>query len=119
MDKEKWSNQWRWTIARHSVGEELIAYPALEKHVVGGRALADKDRSQHHVVKQNLSQLEGKLVDDSSFDALMQETQKVIEQHMHEEEENDLVKLRDAIPRDEGIRLGSRFKLTKKFVPTQ
>jgi hypothetical protein len=70
-------------------------------------------------VKSNLAHLEKKPVSDPAFDGLMQETQTALEQHMHEEEENDLVKLRDSISRDEGIRLGSRFRLTKRLVPTQ
>ncbi|KAI5063840.1 hypothetical protein GOP47_0020510 [Adiantum capillus-veneris] len=119
-DKQKWSNQWRWEVARHSIGEELVAYPALEKYVPGGLAMADKDRAQHHEVKENLSLLEKKTAghDASAFDNLMDQTQQTLDQHIREEEEHDLVKLRECLPPEEGMRLGSKFKRTKRFVPT-
>lgn len=50
-EKEEWSNQLRWELARHSVAEELVLYPAMEKHMgERGRALADGDRADHLVV---------------------------------------------------------------------
>ncbi|MCO5556835.1 hypothetical protein L7F22_010388 [Adiantum nelumboides] len=117
-DKQKWSNQWRWEVARHSIGEELVAYPALEKYVPGGAAMADKDRAQHYIVKKNLAELEKRTAGhDPSFDTLMQQTQQTLDQHIQEEEEHDLVKLRECLPADEGMRLGSKFQRTKKFLP--
>ena len=47
----KWQNQFTWELARHSVGEELVVYPALEKHLgQKGKELAEKDRNEHQVV---------------------------------------------------------------------
>ena len=43
-------NQFVWELARHSVGEELVVYPALEQHVISGKELAERDRSEHQVV---------------------------------------------------------------------
>lgn len=46
----RWSRLLTWEIARHAVGEELVVYPLLEKHLgVKGKELADKDRSDHQV----------------------------------------------------------------------
>ena len=120
-DKVKWSNQWRWEVARHAIGEELIAYPAMESYVSGGVSMADKDRAQHRIVKENLAQLQDMepWKDSSSFDQLMEKTQQALRNHMKEEEDEDLPKLRDAIPVEEGFRLGNKFQLTKKFVPTR
>lgn len=47
----RWGNQFTWELARHSVGEELIIYPAMEKYIgAKGKQLADNDREQHHQV---------------------------------------------------------------------
>lgn len=48
----RWQNQFVWTLARHSIAEELVVYPAFEKHIPSGagKAMADKDRGGHQNV---------------------------------------------------------------------
>lgn len=46
----RWATQLRWEIARHAVGEEIIVYPLMEKHLgEKGKKLADHDREDHLV----------------------------------------------------------------------
>lgn len=49
-DRERWQNQFVWELARHSVAEEIVVYPAFEAHVDGGFKMAEKDRSAHQAV---------------------------------------------------------------------
>jgi hemerythrin superfamily protein len=51
-DKIKWQNQFVWELARHSIAEEIVVYPAFEKHIPNGEGLkmAEKDRSEHQQV---------------------------------------------------------------------
>ena len=47
---ERWTNQLRWEVARHAVGEEIIVYPLMEQHLgEKGKKLADHDREEHLV----------------------------------------------------------------------
>ena len=46
----RYQNQFTWELARHSVGEELVVYPAFEKYLRNGATLADKDRREHQTV---------------------------------------------------------------------
>jgi len=49
--QQEYQNIFIWELARHSAGEELVVYPAMEKHLgKKGLELADKDREQHHEV---------------------------------------------------------------------
>lgn len=49
--KTRWQNQFVWELARHSIGEELVVYPAMEKNLgAKGKEQADKDREEHQVV---------------------------------------------------------------------
>jgi hypothetical protein len=49
--KTRWRNQFTWELARHSIGEELVVYPAFEKYIKpGGHEMAEKDRQEHQVV---------------------------------------------------------------------
>ncbi len=46
--KIRWQNQFTWELARHSIGEELVVYPAMEKHMGDvGKQMADRDRAEH------------------------------------------------------------------------
>jgi hemerythrin superfamily protein len=48
----RWQNQFTWELARHSIAEELVVYPALEKHLgEKGRSMAEKDRAEHQSVR--------------------------------------------------------------------
>jgi hemerythrin superfamily protein len=47
----RYGNQFTWELARHSVAEELLVYPALEKYLGDkGKEHADHDREEHHKV---------------------------------------------------------------------
>lgn len=52
----RYGNQFTWELARHSVAEELLVYPAMEKYMgEKGKQHAESDRKQHHEVRENVS----------------------------------------------------------------
>lgn len=48
----RYQNQFIWELARHSIGEELVVYPKMEKFG-GGKEMAAKDREQHQTVSNS------------------------------------------------------------------
>jgi hemerythrin superfamily protein len=47
----RWQNQFTWELARHSIGEELVVYPAFERKLGDkGKKMAQKDRDEHQAV---------------------------------------------------------------------
>lgn len=46
----RFQNLFTWDLARLLVGEEIVVYPALEKHLSDGVSLAEKDRKVHQTV---------------------------------------------------------------------
>lgn len=46
----EYANQFVWELARHSIAEEIVVYPAMEKHVPNGMDMAEKDRQEHRIV---------------------------------------------------------------------
>jgi hemerythrin superfamily protein len=49
--QDRYGNQFVWELARHSIGEELIVYPAFEKYMGDeGKRMAESDRKEHHKV---------------------------------------------------------------------
>jgi hemerythrin superfamily protein len=50
--QQRFGNQFIWELARHSVGEELVVYPAMEKYLgAKGKELVERDRRDHHEVR--------------------------------------------------------------------
>jgi hemerythrin superfamily protein len=59
--QKRFGNQFTWELARHSVGEELVVYPALEKYLGSkGKELAEHDRQAHHETKLHLKEFQNK-----------------------------------------------------------
>jgi hypothetical protein len=54
--QQRYGNQFTWELARHSVGEELVVYPAFEKYLgADGKTMAEHDRKEHHKVNTIVS----------------------------------------------------------------
>lgn len=115
----RWRNQFTWELARHSIAEELVVYPAMEKHIPNGRAMADKDRSEHMRVKELLYKFQSMKPSDCDFVPTLQELWTVLHEHIREEEEHDLIQLEQCLSAEESASLTTSFKRTKWFVPTR
>jgi hypothetical protein len=83
--------------------------------------LADKARSEHHKVKEQLMRMETlaskgpKAEFETAFDALMHE----LNEHMRTEELTDLVMIRDRCTLEDRIHQGHKFMNRKKIAPTR
>lgn len=49
-EQTRYQNQFVWELARHSISEELVVYPVLEKSIINGQQIAQKDREEHQKV---------------------------------------------------------------------
>jgi hemerythrin superfamily protein len=115
----KWQNQFVWELARHSIAEELVVYPAMEKHLgQEGKALADKDRAEHNQLKLDLAKFQKLSATDPAFKTTLGVLYKDLQGHIAEEEQHDLPKLESAIKSDTE-KMAASFERTKMFVPTR
>jgi len=118
-NQKRWSNQLFWTIATHSVGEELAVYPLLEKHLgEEGKKLAEHDREDHQYVKDRVYKLEGMRPGTEEFDALLKDTMAHLRTHGDSEEQEDLPSLEKAIGVDASVSAARDFQRAKKMAPT-
>ncbi|KIP11290.1 hypothetical protein PHLGIDRAFT_64119 [Phlebiopsis gigantea 11061_1 CR5-6] len=116
----RWANQLRWEIARHAVGEEIVVYPLMEKHLgAKGRELADHDRREHQTAKEDLYKLEGLDPGSEVFANLLNKMMQNLHHHNDDEEIDDLPLLEPAIGEAASKEAALAFKKTKKFVPTR
>ncbi|KAJ4355134.1 hypothetical protein N0V95_003216 [Ascochyta clinopodiicola] len=126
--QDRYGNQFRWELARHSVAEELLVYPALEKYLGdAGKAQADRDRKQHHKIKVLLKEFQDLNAADDAFIPKLEEIWTELEHHIKEEESKDLPDLESALG-SRPIRgssdgssesLAKKFERTKAFVPSR
>ncbi|KAF6810109.1 HHE domain-containing protein [Colletotrichum sojae] len=120
--QERFGNQFTWELARHSVGEELVVYPAFEKHFgPRGRDMAEDDRKDHHNVKQMLKAFQNMKPADPEYIPRLKELWSTLSRHIKQEEENDLPALESALRAAAGESEGMArsFGRTKAFVPSR
>ncbi|KAJ9116327.1 hypothetical protein QFC22_004767 [Naganishia vaughanmartiniae] len=118
--KTQYQNQFVWELARHTIAEELVVYPAFEKYLADeGKAMADKDRAEHNVLKKELYKFQSLSCTSDDWEPTIKHLYEDLKQHIVEEEKDDLPKLEKAIERTESDNLAASFQRTKMFVPTR
>ncbi|KPM41643.1 hypothetical protein AK830_g4888 [Neonectria ditissima] len=119
---QRYGNQFTWELARHSVGEELVVYPAMEKHLgAEGKEMAEGDRKEHHHVKELLKEFQGMSSSDPNYITKLSELWAPLSEHIKEEETRDLPALEAKLQSAQGESeaLSTSFGRTKAFVPTR
>lgn len=137
----RWARQLTWEIARHAVGEEIVVYPLMEKHLgEQGLKLTNHDRDEHQVcpnppsetnskfdiracaqqtVKNLLSHLESLTPGTAEFDETIDKVMKDLHHHNDSEETKDLPLLEPKLGEQGSREAAATFSRTKKFVPTR
>ncbi|PYI36198.1 hypothetical protein BP00DRAFT_386642 [Aspergillus indologenus CBS 114.80] len=118
-DQIKWQNQFTWALARHSLGEELVVYPSMEKHLNNGPEMAEHDRMEHQVVKELLYTFQGLKPTDPEFMPVLENLWGNLAQHIKEEEGKDMPQLEKTLDDGESRQMAASFHRTKQFVPTR
>ncbi|KAH8919893.1 hypothetical protein BT69DRAFT_1223552 [Atractiella rhizophila] len=117
--KTRWANQLCWEVARHAVGEEIVVYPLMEKHLgAEGKKFAAEDRADHQKVKERIYKLERMKVGTAEYDNLLLEIMEHLQEHNNSEELNDLPSLEEKLGQEASQSAAASFRRTKKFAPT-
>ncbi|KAI1766292.1 hemerythrin HHE cation binding domain-containing protein [Hypoxylon sp. FL1150] len=118
-ERERYQNAFTWELTRHSIGEEIVVYPAMEEHVPGGKAMAEKDRAEHREVKELLAKFQELPASSPAFMPTLRQLFGNLKKHMEEEESEDLPALDKSLSADDSASLAASFERTKMFVPTR
>ncbi|KAL4916171.1 hemerythrin HHE cation binding domain-containing protein [Aspergillus aurantiobrunneus] len=119
-DQIRFQNLFVWELARHAIGEELVVYPAFEKHVkYAGASLAQKDREEHQEVKNQLKRFQQLDPSNSDFLPTIVALMDDLADHIKKEETEDLVMLEEVLPEHDSHSLSKAFERTKIFVPSR
>ncbi|KAK0719045.1 hypothetical protein B0T21DRAFT_295452 [Apiosordaria backusii] len=103
--QQRWGNQFTWELARHSVGEELILYPAFEWHM--------------GIVKRLLKEFQSMSSTDPDYVPKIKELWCKLEDHIKDEEGHDLPALEEKLTPEHSESMARSFRRTKHFVPSR
>jgi len=101
----------------HAAVEEQLLYPRARK-LLGDDSLVDHAIEEHGQLKQVLDRLDGKGPDDDGFMSGFTEAERLVQEHVSEEETQLLPRLRAAVSADELQKLGKAILAAKKAAPT-
>ena len=104
-------------LVRHSVAEEVLVYPKVEKKVSAEEA--EHARKEHAEAEETLHRMEKLDADDPAFDDELATLMKEIRHHIEDEEGEMFAHMRKAIDADELRTLGGRVEAFKKVAPTR
>jgi hypothetical protein len=104
-------------LVRHSVAEEVLVYPEVDKKV--SKEEADHAREEHAEAEKTLQRLEKLDADDPAFDDELATLMGEIRHHIEDEEGEMFVHMRQALDAGELRTLGGRVEAFKKVAPTR
>jgi hemerythrin superfamily protein len=104
-------------LVRHSVAEEVLVYPQVEKKVSAEEA--EHAREEHAEAEETLQRLEKLEADDPAFDDEFATLMEEIRHHIADEEGQMFAHMRQVIDADELVTLGARVEAFKKVAPTR
>ncbi|GAB1320979.1 hypothetical protein MFIFM68171_11189 [Madurella fahalii] len=118
--RQRYGNQFTWELARHSVGEELVLYPAFERHMGSvGHQIAETDRKDHHEIKELLKEFQNMKSKDTNYVPKITELWCKLEGHIKDEEDYDLPALEEKLSPDASKSMAKSFERTKSFAPSR
>jgi hemerythrin superfamily protein len=104
-------------LVRHSVAEEVLVYPEVERKVSAEEA--EHAREEHAEAEETLARLEKLDADDPAFDDELATLMREIRHHIADEEGQMFAHMRQTIDADELRKLGGRVEAFKKVAPTR
>src|SRR3712207_1904092 len=104
-------------LVRHSVAEEVLVYPAVEKKVSAEEA--EHAREEHAEAEETMQRLEKLDADDPAFDDELATLMAEIRHHITDEEGQMFAHMRQVIDPDELRSLGTKVEAVKKVARTR
>ncbi|HEV2774159.1 MAG TPA: hemerythrin domain-containing protein [Solirubrobacteraceae bacterium] len=104
-------------LVRHSVAEEVLVYPRVEKKVSAEEV--EHARQEHAEAEETLHRLEKLDADDPAFDDEVATLIGEIRHHIEDEEGQMFAHMREVLDEDELRSLGARVEAFKKVAPTR
>jgi hemerythrin superfamily protein len=106
-------------LVRHAVAEEMHVYPAMRTYLPNGDEAVTHDLEEHKELEQTLKKWESVDADTPEFDEVLASLEKILNDHVADEESEQFPQLRALVPREELVDLGRKVETAKKLAPTR
>lgn len=106
-------------LVRHAVAEEMHVYPAMKRHLPDGDAAVEHDVGEHKQLEKLMKEWEATDAGDADFDRVLSDLERVLRDHVQDEESEQFPQLRTHIPRDELIGMAEKVEAAKNVAPTR
>lgn len=106
-------------LVRHSVAEEKIVYPAMEKYLPNGSEEVEHDIEEHTELDKVMKRLEGIQAAEATFMETVDELESQLRHHISDEEDEQFPKLREHISSDQLYDMGVEVEKAKRVAPTR
>lgn len=106
-------------VMRHAVAEEMYVYPEMEEHLPNGTEDVEHDKKEHDELVSALKELEKLDAEDPGFLPQVSEVEKLLDHHIHDEEDEQFPKLRQHLSQDKLNEMGEKVQKAKKLAPTR
>lgn len=104
-------------LVKHSVAEEMYVYPVMAEYLESGAV--EHDKHEHQELEELLKELEGLSPEEDGFARCVGKIQEVLNDHVHDEEDEQFPKLRQAVPAEKLIDLRGKVEMAEKVAPTR
>lgn len=112
-------NKFTWDLARYTVAEELVIYPAIESHMDHGSVIINRDRAESQKLKELLANFQPLSASDAEYRPTLDDLMSKIDTHINEEEDEYLPSLEAVLDPGESQDLARTFERTKVLMPTR
>ncbi|MCK7622393.1 hemerythrin domain-containing protein [Streptomyces sp. RS10V-4] len=106
-------------LSKHAALEELLVYPLARKVLPDGAEEIDEHLGEHMAVKQTLLALDKLPEGDARTDGLVAELRRDVTEHVREEEEDFMPRVRAAVSQEDLDDLGQVLTKAKQSAPTR
>ena len=106
-------------LVRHAVAEEMYVYPAMRKYLADGDKAVEHDVEEHKELERTMKRLEGAEVNSADFDEALRELERLLADHIQDEEVEQFPDLRRQVPAEELVELAGKVETAKKLAPTR
>ena len=101
----------------HAAFEEQVFYPAVRAEVDGTDGDVLEAIEEHHIVKWELSELDGMAPADERFEAKVTVLMENVRHHVEEEQDELFPTVRAAFTRKRLLELGHELEIARKLAP--
>lgn len=105
-------------LAVHAAVEEQFLYPTVRDRVPDGENLFEHSLEEHKQVERTLDELDRGEPTEPGYDEKVGQLIRDVSEHVREEENDLLPKLRDAVGQEDLDRIGDAMEAAKKLAPT-